>query len=120
MSPPKPKQATGGAKRRQEVEKPTESSPTASLPRHLRREFRLSVEITKGIVLAYEANAMTKPWWMLEFGDDFAFSVDGATASALIAAANSERTPLKVSRRMMSNREIDERIVDEREGEKNG
>jgi hypothetical protein len=78
------------------------------------------VDLATGIVLAYEANAMTKPWWMLEHEDDFAFSVDGATASALIAAANSERTPLKVTRRIISNREIDQRVEDEREGEKHG
>jgi hypothetical protein len=58
----KSKTATDGAKRSSEAEPQTE----ITLPRHLRREFRLSVELAKGIVLAYEANAMTKPWWMLE------------------------------------------------------
>jgi hypothetical protein len=58
---------------------------------------------------------MLSEWWMVDFDGVYAASVDGSTAAALILAANSEKTPMRLSTRTLSEREIDERMAEDRE-----
>jgi len=54
-------------------------------------------------------------FWMLWFGDDATFSVSGADAAALIAAANGQRAAIRPSKRVLSKKEFEDLLEEGRE-----
>lgn len=82
--------------------------------RELRTIYELQIEISDHVRLSYEANLLLRHAWMLEFDEEFALEVDGATACALVEAANGSGTGIEFKKHVVPAAEFESRLRDEK------